>query len=372
MHGSDDTLAEPVTGSGAGTGSRAVAQGRAVAAGWAALPLLAAGLALTLLASDVAAQDTGMSSGGQQSWESLGPLETEEYIPLARLGYTPVMEGAATLPAGAVKASLRLAYGNHFQLDSTATHELVMDLERLTTAVDLRWGLTDAVEVGGQLTFETTGGGFLDSFIEVFHGTLQLNNPTRENYPQDAYGQRLVDGSGRTLVDIRPRAFTLEDVRLQARWGILGRDHRGPALTLRGTLRVPTARNTVGDEAPELGASVLARVGIGRVHLHGMVGGATVAGAPDVPRRRGAQFFGVGAVEVGLSSSVSAVVQSGAGTSRLRNFDGLEVDGPHLHIVAGLRGRHGRWGWQAGFEEDLPGAGSSADFTLVLGVSRRH
>lgn len=345
---------------------------------WGALLLSALLVAAPGIRPGLAAQDMGTGTGktpdgtvGTRPWASLGPLHAEEYVPLARLGSTPIMEGASTLPSGALEASVTLAYGNQFQSDSSATHDLQVDLERLLTAVDVRWGVTDGVEVAGRLSFETTGGGFLDGFIDRFHDVLGVNEPTREQTPRNRYLQRLRDGTGATVVEVPARGFTLEEVRLRARWRILGRRSSGAALTIRGGVRIPAADNTVGDEAPEASLSVLARVALGRMHLHGMVGSATVAGAPEIPERRRAQMFGAVAAEVGLSRSVAAVVQAGLGTSRLRNFSGRAVDGPRASLLAGLRGRHGRWGWQAGFQEDLPGWGSSADFTLLLGVSRR-
>lgn len=344
--------------------------------GLVAVALAAAlGLPAALTAQDAGAGTAPTREGTLQpdrARESLGPIQAEEYTPLARLGSTPMVEGASTLPAGTLETSVTLAYGNHFQFDSAATHDLQLDLERLVTAVDVRWGVSEALEVAARLSFETTGGGILDGFIDRFHDVLGVDEPTREETPRNAYRQRLADGTGTTLVEIPARRFALEDVRLRGRWRFLGRSRRGSALAVRAGVRIPTAGNAVGDEAPEADLSILGRVSGGRLHLHAVVGGATVAGAPDISGRREAQLFGAAAAEVGLSPSVSGLLQAGFSTSRLRGFEGREVDGPHTSVLAGLRGRHGRWGWQAGFQEDLPGLGSSADFTLVLGVSRQH
>jgi hypothetical protein len=97
---------------------------------------------------------------------------------------------------------------------------------------------------------------------------------------------------------------------------------------------------------------------------------ANVAGAPGPALLRGAQTVGSLTREIPIGASWSGIIQGGMSSARLSGFEGQQVDGLHTHLVAGFRGRAGRWGWQVAFQEDLPVVGSSADFSLQAGVSR--
>lgn len=311
----------------------------------------------------------------------LGPLITQEGAPLQRLGYSMSVEGVDPIPRGSAQVSLWLGYGNVFQRDSLSTHTLTTDLERLITAVSLRWGVSESLDVGARLTFETTGGGWMDGFVESFHRTLGLRDDVRESRPRNAYLQELRTGDGTLVVGVPRRDFTLEEVRLSARWRPLQADDDRWALGSRVELRIPTATNetaaapsgtpATAGEAVEGAVSILGRTRVWRTHVHLLAGAATVAGAPGRTWLRRVQPFGAASLEIPLSRSVSGVVQWGMSAARLDGFEGNQVDGLHTHLVAGLRGQAGAWGWQAAFQEDLPVLGSSADFSLQLGVSRR-
>ena len=97
--------------------------------------------------------------------DAFGPLTSEEGGPLQRISYTPMTERAATLAPGVFSTDVWLGFSNIFEQDSADTHELFMDMERLLSTTTLRYGVIEGLEIGGRLTFETTGGGVLDSFI---------------------------------------------------------------------------------------------------------------------------------------------------------------------------------------------------------------
>jgi len=84
---------------------------------------------------------------------SLGPLTFEEGAPLQRLGYTPMLEIADPVGDGVVRMDLWMGYSNVFERDSSDVHDVYLDLERYITTVTLRYGVSDAVEVGGRFTW---------------------------------------------------------------------------------------------------------------------------------------------------------------------------------------------------------------------------
>lgn len=307
---------------------------------------------------------------GQEA--SFGPLTHEDGSPLHRVSYTPSMEGADPVPPGTLQADLWLGYANIFEQDSAATHELFLDLERLITATTLRWGVVEDLEVGGRLTFETTGGGILDPVISGFHNRLGLGNANRERYPKDQHAQLLRDGEGRIRLYVPQGTFVLEDVRLFGKWRMWREADGGSSVSLRATARIPTRRNLVGEERSDLALAVLGRTRWGRVFLHGMAGGSTVRASPELdPVLRDAAWFLTLAAEYPLLPWASAVAQFTAASPRLKGFDDVELDGLSGSLVLGFSGTAGSgWRWDAGFQEDVPLDRPSVDFTLGLRVGR--
>lgn len=88
------------------------------------------------------------SSGAAEAQQSsFGPLGYEEGSPLQRLAYTPTTEGADVVGEGAWRVDLHNGLSNIFEQDSSATHVLFLDLERLTSSVAVRWGASETLEL---------------------------------------------------------------------------------------------------------------------------------------------------------------------------------------------------------------------------------
>lgn len=345
------------TGRGSGWRTAALVPGLlGVATAPGALVLLAGGL----LPASLAAQGPPPA-----------PLFAEEGAPLQRLGLTPMVEGADPVEAGGFRADLWLGYSNIFEQDSTASHNLYLDLERLVTALTLRYGVAHGVEVGARLTLESTWGGFLDPVVLGLHDALRLGSRNREFYPEGAYGQSLEVG-GVTRVEVARSALALEDVRLFGKVRLAGGDQGPKALSLRAVARIPTRDNVVGRERRDVGIMLLGRMGWKRFHLHGMLGGSTVRRSPELrDLLNPAQLFLMAAAEYPFSDGFSGIVQFTASTQLLRGVGDRDVDGPPTNTILGVAWRDvGGWRIEAALQEDTPPWGPSLDFTLQLGVSR--
>ena len=304
--------------------------------------------------------------------EAHGPLTFEEGAPLQRMSYTHETDAADPLPRGHVRTDVWMGYSNIFERDSTRTHDLFLDLERLISAAGVRYGLTDAVEVGGRLSWETSGGGFLDDFISEWHQSLGLGNADRAKYPSGRYVQRLRDRTGAVRLDVPQRTMGLDDVRLFAKWRLLGSTGGRRVLSLKGVARFPTQANQVGPERSDLALMALTRLSWNRWHLHATAGGATVRVARDYDGLlRSSSWFGDLAIERNLTASFSAIVQYSLATARLRGIGQPEVDGPPGNLLFGVAGRLAHtWQWDVSFQEDVPPTSPSVDFTLGVGIRR--
>lgn len=301
-----------------------------------------------------------------------GPLTFEEGAPLQRMSYTHATDVADPLARGQLRTEVWMGYSNIFERDSTRTHDLFLDLERLISTAGVRYGVTDALEVGGRLSWETSGGGFLDDFISNWHQSLGLGNADRAKYPSGRYIQRLRDRTGAVRLDVPQRTMGLDDVRLFAKWRALGDAGGRRVLSLKGVARFPTQRNQVGPQRADVALIALTRLSWGRWHLHGTAGGATVrvAAAYD-GLLRGSSWFADLALERNLTSSFSALVQYSLATPRLRGIGQPEVDGAPGNLLFGAAGRLGRsWSWDVSFQEDIPATSPSVDFTLGVGIRR--
>ncbi len=305
---------------------------------------------------------------------SFGPLAFEEGSPINRMAYTAMMESADVVPAGSIEATLYMGLSNMFEHDSTASHLIFVDMERLITAPTVRWGIAEGFEIGGRLTLETRSGGFLDPFVRWYHGVLGFGQANRDLFPEEAYRYELGNGSGRTYVEVEPRSLVLEDVRLFGKWRVAASADGRSVLSLRAVTRIPTSTNPVGEERTDVALLALGRVGMGDAwHLHGMLGASTVraAGVIGSVMVKPSAFFSF-AVERALWSSVSGIFQYQLSTPALTGFDHRELDWPLSNVVFGVAGRFGEdWRWDVSFQEDLPADAPAIDFTLGVRLTRR-
>jgi hypothetical protein len=309
----------------------------------------------------------------QSQQPSFGPLAFEEGGPINRLSYTPMMESADVVSAGSFETTLYLGFSNMFEHDSSATHLIFVDMERLITAPTLRWGVADGFELGGRLTIETRTGGFLDPGIRWYHDLLGFGQASRDLFPEEAYRYELSDGNGRSYVEVEPRSLALEDVRFFGKWRIFSSQDGRSVVSLRAVTRIPTSENPVGEERADLGVMALGRLALGAWHLHGMLGTSTVRSARSIgPVIADSSVFFSFAVERALWSSGSGIFQYQVSTPALRGFDDRELDWPLSNLILGVAGRFGdAWGWDVSFQEDVPANAPAIDFTVGVRVSRR-
>lgn len=283
-----------------------------------------------------------------------------------RLSLTPMMETADVVPVGTFASDVYLGLSNMFEYDSTATHLIFVDMERLITAVTVRWGAAEGVEVGGRATLETRSGGFLDPAVRWYHGLLGFGQANRDLFPEQAYRYVLGDGAGTYYVDVGPQSLGLEDVRLFAKWRVAASADSRNVLSLRGVTRIPTRKNTIGEERTDFGLIALGRVGLGAWYIHGMAGASTVRAAKDLgPVFTDKSIFFSLAFERSFGPGWAGIFQYQFATPALKGINHRELDWPLSDVIFGVAGRVGeRWKWDVSFQEDLPADAPAIDFTV--------
>lgn len=302
---------------------------------------------------------------------SFGPLTTEDGGPLQRISYTATTEAPEPLARGSIRADLWMGFSNVFEQDSSATHWLFMDMERLITTTTVRVGVSDRLELGARATFETTGGGALDSFVSWWHTRLSVGNANRERYPEDRYDQRLVGANDEILLDIPQRTLGLEELRLSAKWLAAASGDGRKVVSLRGTARIPAQSNTIGREGTDVALSALGRISFTRWHLHGMLEGSTARASGRLGQLMRDRYYSLMFGAERSFGSWSLLTQYSFHSPVLKSFSDREIDWPSGNLALGATGRWGEeWLWDVSFQEDLPADTPAADFTLGFRLSR--
>lgn len=302
--------------------------------------------------------------------DAVGPLRTAEQNPLYRLFHVPQPEPADVVGDGRFRVEISTAYSNIHEASRTASYRQLFDREQMTNAFAIRYGLGDALEVGGSVAVLTGWGGFLDPFVSGFHRALGLPNGGREQEPEGQHVVRLEGRDSSAMLELPPTTLEREDVRLFTKWRVLGASDAGGALSLRATVRRSAATPAPGRTAGAI--AVLGRISDGPLHAHGSVGATTLDPPPalEAVTQDIGVFFHAG-LEREIRSGLAFVGQFG-GTSRyVEGFDRGELGRIPLTLALGLAGqREDGWTWQVGFVEDVPPNSPSVDFTVHVEVGR--
>ena len=281
--------------------------------------------------------------------------------------------GTTSLPMGRLMVRGDAAYSNLFLIGSTTSGtRWEMDGEYLRTAAGVRAGLGHGLELGIELPFAHTSGGFLDSFVMDYHDAFGLPDQGRQEHVRDQFAV----GAARNGIGVwsmETASFELMDLPLTLTWQVTD-PAEGVGLALRTGVELPTGDDDKGYGNGEFDASG------GVVLEHRAWGMAfyghaqhTFAGTPQQSRDAGFAFEDVtsigAAAELPLADGVSALMQTEWETSTLRGLDLAAADRDQMLLWVGGRIRIDTdTELELGFGEDLIGL-VSPDFTVWLAMS---
>jgi hypothetical protein len=178
---------------------------------------------------------------GTSAWAlDITPFRTSNQNPLVAVYGLPPTGPAMVLAPGRLLAEMRADIANNFSQSFRPGENILLDGESYRTTLSLRRGITERVEIGLEIPYVMHRGGFLDSFIEGWHDTLQLPQGGRDSAPR----KRLFysyQKDGQTLVTLNQRSEGFGDLRLTGAWQLWrpeGDDTK--ALALRASLKLPT------------------------------------------------------------------------------------------------------------------------------------
>ncbi len=197
-----------------------------------------AGCAAFLLLAADGLQADAMSSGALGDTD-LNPLTVV-------FGFPDSTEGATLRPDGQQGLSLTLASASHNIETIEVNERLAFDGETSRLAMAWRYGVSDRLELGGEVSYLWHHSGNLDSLIDGWHEFFGLPDGPRDRREQDQLDFSYLDNQG-SSVNLQRNTHGPGDVRLIAGWQLPGSpDHRR---ALRFSVKLPT-----GDSGGMLGS----------------------------------------------------------------------------------------------------------------------
>lgn len=314
-----------------------------------------------------------------RDYPGFGPIavRTQNPIYLQVLGLTPGR--AEVVPEGTIEARIDSAYSNLYESGQSlrAIEELDMEFWRLVPQV--RYGITDDLEVGIEVPLVHFNGGFLDSFIQRFHRTFGLPNGGREFVPNGRFSYRF-DADGATRLNFSPADLGLGDIVLHLKHQLVGEDHKWPAVAIFADIKLPTGKSDrgFGSGTPDFGFGTALEASYKRLHGYFNAGYFAIGGNDLIGNYMHSEMFSfMLAGEVVLLPELSIIAQLNSSTPLLMRGGFDEWDGVPLDLVVGFRGEEQKllggqnFIWQLGFSEDVTTKGPSVDFTVFLSLGIR-
>jgi hypothetical protein len=262
-------------------------------------------------------------------------------------------------------AEVALDYASTIEYNRLATADYVLDSEIMRGSLELgrdfnqRMFATFAVSLGGAYA------GFLDGFLDWYHGVLGIEVSERDRRPEDQFLYTITPPSGSTLIR-SPAALFLNDLR--AGLGIRYGGAMQSVLSL--TLPTSTAPAGYGRGVPSLGLlnTIHARLNH-RLVFEGSLGAGFTPSHGDLSEYQH-EFFATGSSGLRLRL-----------WGRQSIYGNLFYHSPYYHdttlpaldlrelsfdfgwIIGGQRGSE----WRLGLTEDLEPKGPGVDLVIRLG-----
>ena len=152
------------------------------------------------------------------------------------------------------------------QHNVTESDRIIVDTEIQRLELNLRYGLSDDLEVGTWIPYLIMGGGYMDDFIQSFEDTFGFVTPgARESRGKNGF-QYLFRVNNQNVINKSNEAIAgLGDIPIQLKYRFRNQS-RGwiPQASVRGVLKVPSASNPLlGNERFDGAVGVLAEQPIG-------------------------------------------------------------------------------------------------------------
>lgn len=315
-----------------------------------------------------------------KDYPAFGPVTTRSQNPfyLQTINLTPT--NTRVFPRGTLSMRVDSAYSNIFESGSSSTYELMADMELWRLALHSDYSLRDDLEIGVEIPFIQTWGGFLDSFIQGFHNFFGFPNAGRERVGNNQFSFYLKDAAGQPVYSKESQNMDLGDISVHIKHHILDEKKFNPALAWFFDFKFPSGNESKGlsSGGTDFGLGLALEKSYKRVHGY-LNAGYYVSGRSDVLQTYSEDVFFsyMAALEVTLLPTWSVMAQINGGTPLYKNTGIDSWDGVPLDLIVGFKGEEEKVFddmnllWQFGFSEDVTSAGPSIDFSIFLSIGFR-
>jgi hypothetical protein len=303
-----------------------------------------------------------------------GPFHHRSMMPLSLIFASPIPDDTRILPDRENRLSWNTTYASVFVKEERSGDRISVDGEFLRTSLLLERGLGGRVQLGLELPFLYYSSGFLDSLIENFHDAFGFPQGDRDQYPRDQYDVTYIEG-GNHFFDAEEDDFSLADIPLYCKVGLVDPEETGFGLAARGILEFPT-----GDEDKGFGSGKY-EGGAGLLAQNSFCPSfAAYMNADYIMRSTPTNFHGTEvadvthlslALEKAFTHVFAVVVQTDYQTRPLKDGDLQEFDRPEWNVSFGV-------GWQTTdrtrlklfFSEGIT-THNTADFAVGMSLGTR-
>jgi len=279
---------------------------------------------------------------------------------------------AGLLDARTERQPLTLGQLRDVATDTPRRGAYLVDGEHYRTAVAVRRGLRENVQLELVVPVISFRGGLLDSAVESFHDALSLGQMGRLGVPRDAFQVYVSSGETELFVNDDP-SVALGDVVLGAKLGLLpGSASPSFKLAAEALLKLPTGseEQLTGSGSTDVGVQVLATKYFRRSCLHASLGLAYLGEVERMGLSSQAVLSGMLAYERALGSKTSILAQTTVAQSPFSDLGLDRLEKVSMQVTLGLKRVLGKQILLLGITENLAHFDNSPDIGFHVGLTR--
>lgn len=295
-------------------------------------------------------------------------------MPLSNIFPHPTPDRATPLNKGGTEVRWNTLYASTLVKEAKAPDEIQVDGEFLRTALCVKRGLTDWVEMSIELPFLHYTSGFLDSTIEDYHDAFGFPQGKRDRNPDDQYSA-IYKRNGQAFFAAEEDGFHIGDIPIGLKVALTDPSVKTHGLAARALLELPT-----GDEDKGYGSGEI-EGGVGLVAQKSFWPTMTGYFSVDHIFRKTPDDFhdinvahvthGSLAFEQVFAGSFSVILQSDYQTRPLKGSDLQQYDKPEWTGSMGLGAGLGERSWiLLSFTEGIT-SHTTPDFVVGLSLGVR-
>lgn len=172
------------------------------------------------------------------------PIYVANQNPFVQIFGLPKAEPGTITPKGKLDVGFTYHVSNNAISADAGDESIIWDGETAQYNMRFRYGVSDRLELGMDLTYTDHSGGYLDSLIRHYHDLFGFPNDRQEEFDKNQIHYRLQEISGtttNTTFEMENRAHGFGDIRFSAAIPLfLDSLHEQRHLALRPQIKLPT------------------------------------------------------------------------------------------------------------------------------------